>query len=147
VRTERQLCTFLMGGLTFGVPVDRVQEVMRFQPMTRVPLANHSIAGLINLRGQIVTAVDLRRRVGMPDRPDDQPPANVVIRADDGGVSLLVDEIGGVIEVNDEDFEEPPNTTPANVRPLLVGVCKLPDRLLLLLDVDRVLATDLATTA
>ena len=140
--TQRQLCTFLMDGLTFGVPVDRVQEVMRFQPMTRVPLANHSIVGLINLRGQIVTAVDLRRRVGLPDRPAEQQPANVVIRADDGGVSLLVDEIGGVIEVGDEAFEEPPHTTPANVRPLLTGVYKLPGQLLLLLDVDRVLATE-----
>jgi purine-binding chemotaxis protein CheW len=142
VSTQSQFCTFLLDGLSFGVPVDRVQEVMRFQPMTRVPLAGASIVGLINLRGQIVTAVDLRRRIGLPERPADKTPANVVIRSEDGGVSLLVDEIGGVLEIGEEAFEEPPHTTPSNVRPLLTGVYKLPDRLLLLLDVDRVLATE-----
>jgi purine-binding chemotaxis protein CheW len=144
--SELQFCTFLLDGLTFGVPVSRVQEVMRYQPMTRVPLSGSSIAGLINLRGQIVTAVDLRRRIGLADRPEPdeggRPPANVVIRSDDGGVSLLVDEIGGVIEVGDEDFEEPPHTTPPNVRRLLTGVYKLDGQLLLLLDVDQVLSAD-----
>ena len=141
------LCTFKAGDRWLGIEVARVQEILRARPATPVPLAPPVVAGLVNLRGQIVTAVDLRRRVGLPDRPGDQHPANVVIRAEDGGVSLLVDEIGGVIEVGDEAFEEPPHTTPANVRPLLSGVYKLPGRLLLLLDVDRVLATDLTTTA
>jgi purine-binding chemotaxis protein CheW len=107
---DRQFCTFLLGGHYFGVDVLRVQEVIRHQEMTRVPLAPPVVRGLINLRGQIVTALDLRRRLDLPDRPDDQPPVNVVVQTDDGTVSLLVDEIGDVLLVPEEAFEPPPET-------------------------------------
>ena len=94
---ERQYCTFYLDGHYFGVDVLKVQEVIRYQEMTRVPLAPPVVRGLINLRGQIVTAIDLRRRLDLPDRPADQLPVNVVVQTDDGAVSLLVDEIGDVL--------------------------------------------------
>jgi purine-binding chemotaxis protein CheW len=86
--------------LFFGVDVLRVQEVLRFQQMTRVPQAPEVIEGLINLRGQIVTAIDMRRRLRLPPRAGDQTPMNMVVRTEDGAVSLLVDEIGDVLDVD-----------------------------------------------
>ena len=80
----RQFCTFYLGKDLFGVPVGQVQEVIRYLEVTRVPLVSRVIRGLINLRGQIVMAVDLRRRLGMEELPDSQLPMNVVVRTDDG---------------------------------------------------------------
>ena len=91
---EHQFCTFVLGGHHFGIDVLKVQEIIRYQEMTRVPLAPPVVRGLINLRGQIVTAIDLRRRLELPERTDGQLPVNVVVKTDDGAVSLLVDEIG-----------------------------------------------------
>lgn len=136
---ENQYCTFYLDGSFFGVEVGRVQEILRHQEMTPVPLAEGHIEGLINLRGQIMTAVDLRTRVALPPRGADAQPINVVIRRGEDPVSLLVDEIGDVIRPGHELFEEAPDNTDPRFRELLRGVYKLEDRLLLVLDVDRVL--------
>ncbi len=142
--TPRQLCTFYLDRILFGVDVTQVQEVIRHQEMTRVPLAPSGIHGLINLRGQIVTAVDMRTRLGLPKRPPEENPMNVVVRTDDGGVSLLVDEIGDVLEVHEGAFERAPETVTHVARELIHGVYKLDGRLLLVLDTGR--AVDFATT-
>lgn len=139
-----QFCTFVLDGLYFGVEVQKVQEVIRYQELTQVPLAPPVVKGLINLRGQIVTAIDLRRRLGLPERPLDEKPMNVVVRTSDGVMSLLVDEIGDVVEVEEGLFEPPPGTLPVKSRELICGAFKLPQRLLLKLDTDKaVLATPL----
>ena len=130
---ESQYCTFRVGQMFFGLEVEQVQEVIRFQSMTRVPLAPTEVHGLINLRGQIVTAIDMRTRMGLPHL-DDELPMNVILTGDYGAVSLLVDEIGDVIEVEDELFEHPPNTLGRDVRELVRGVYKLDGQLLLILD-------------
>jgi purine-binding chemotaxis protein CheW len=130
------LATFHLSGHLFGVEVATVQEVVRHQPMTRVPLAPPALSGLINLRGQIIPAVDLRRRLGFPDRPDGELPMVVVVRAGDGMVGLLVDRIGDVVEVSEEAFEEPPDTLAGVARELIIGAYKLRDALLLSLDVQ-----------
>ena len=133
----QQFCTFYVDGQFFGVPVEQVQEVIRYQEMTRVPLVHRVIRGLINLRGQIVVAVDLRRRLNAADRAKGQLPMNVVVRTADGAVSLLVDEIGDVLEVRDETFEPPPETLTNASRELVLGVHKLPRQLLLILDTEK----------
>ncbi len=133
----QQFCTFFIDKQFFAVPVQQVQEVIRYQEMTRVPLVPPVIRGLINLRGQIVVAFDLRRRLGYPDRPDDQKPMNVVVRADGETVSFLVDEIGDVIEVEEDCAEHPPETLRAEMRELVQEVFKLKDHLLLVLDTER----------
>src|SRR5579862_8853926 len=115
---KKQFSTFLIDRLLFGVEVEKVQEVIRYQVMTRVPLAPPAVKGLINLRGQIVTAVDLRHRLGLPARATADLPMNVVIRHDGGAVSLLVDEIGDVLEVEEENFESPPDTLSHEAREL-----------------------------
>ncbi len=132
-----QYCTFYAAGYYFGLDVMNVQEIIRYQEMTRVPLAPPVVRGLINLRGQIVTALDLRRRLDLPDRPDDQLPVNVVVQTDDGAVSLLVDEIGDVLEVSASDFERPPDTLTGPASDLILGAYKLPDRLLLILNTPK----------
>ncbi|MBX3461819.1 MAG: chemotaxis protein CheW [Planctomycetes bacterium] len=137
-----QFCTFLLHDLYLGVEVERVQEVLRYQAMTRVPTASSVVEGLINLRGQIVTAIDLRRRLGLPEREPGRQPMNVVVRTEDGIVSLLVDEIGDVLEVEAATFEDPPATLRGRARDLIRGVHKLERRLLLMLDVERTLAFD-----
>jgi purine-binding chemotaxis protein CheW len=134
-----QYCTFYVAGYYFGIDVLKVQEIIRYQAMTRVPLASPVVRGLINLRGQIVTAIDLRRRLELKDRPADQLPVNVVVQTDDGAVSLLVDDIGDVLEVPQTDFEPPPETLRGTARALIQGAYKLKDRLLLILDTARAL--------
>jgi purine-binding chemotaxis protein CheW len=134
---NKQYCTFFVDGYFFGLDVRQVQEIIRYQEMTRVPLAPDVVRGLINLRGQIVTAIDLRRRLELKDRPADLLPVNVVVQTEDGAVSLLVDEIGDVLEVSEDLFERPPETLRGIARELIRGAYKLRDRLLLILDTER----------
>jgi purine-binding chemotaxis protein CheW len=134
---SEQYSTFFVGDLFFGVEVVKVQEVLRYQEMTKVPLAPDVVQGLINLRGQIVTALDMRHRLALPARPADSTPMNLVLRSDEGAVSLLVDEIGDVLEVDAESYERVPETLPAEQKQLIAGVCKLDERLLLVLDTER----------
>lgn len=132
-----QLSTFSVNGHLFGVEVAVVQEVIRYQPMTRVPLAPAALAGLINLRGQVIPAVDLRRRLGFPERAAGELAMDVIVRTSDGLVSLLVDRIGDVVEVAQEALEEPPETLGGIARELIRGAYKLDHALLLSLDVER----------
>jgi purine-binding chemotaxis protein CheW len=138
----RQFSTFYLDELFFGIEVEKVQEVIRYQAMTRVPLASRVVEGLINLRGQIVTAIDLRQRLRLRDREDGELPMNVVVRTDDGALSLLVDEIGDVLEIDDTTFEQPPETINGVARDLIRGVYKLRDQLLLVLDTERAVQLD-----
>jgi purine-binding chemotaxis protein CheW len=141
-----QFCTFTLDGLWFGVPVDRVQEIVRHLGLTRVPLAPPVIRGLMNLRGQIVTAIDLRRRLDFHDRTTSDLPMNVVIRTEEGLVSLLVDQIGDVVVVETQTRDAPPPTLKGAARELIRGAYQLPNRLLLDLDLDRALTPDSSPT-
>jgi purine-binding chemotaxis protein CheW len=136
---RQQFCTFFLDGLRFGVDVQQVQEVVPYQEMTRVPLAPPTVRGLLNLRGQIVTGIDLRRRLDLPDRTAECLPMNVVLRGEDSPVSFLVDEIGEVIEVAAGAWERPPNTLQSWVRELIRGVYPLQEELLLILDTAKAL--------
>jgi purine-binding chemotaxis protein CheW len=136
---SQQFCTFYLGEQCFGLDVLEVQEIVGHQAMTRVPLAQPMVRGLINLRGQIVTAIDLRRRLELPPLVADREPVNIVVQTDDGAVSLLVDEIGDVLEVTQEQFERPPETLTGKIRELIRGTYKLPHRLMLVLSIDELL--------
>lgn len=139
--SDSRLCTFLVGDLHLGVEVTEVQEVIRYQAMTAVPLAPEVVFGLINLRGQIVPALDLRTMLGLGPLEGDELPTNVVLRdgADDA-VSLLVDSIGDVVDTEGVDFEPVPSTLTGPARDLVLGAYKLPHGLLLVLDTHRALA-------
>jgi len=138
---NRQYSTFWIDDLFFGIEVLKVQEVLRYLEMTSVPLAPDVIEGLINLRGQIVTAVDMRQRLGFSKRKEGETPMNMVVRSDDGAVSLLVDEIGDVLEVRADDYEAAPDNMPSEQREMIEGVYKLEGHLLLVLNTERVLQT------
>ncbi len=131
---QRQLCTFQIHETLFGIDVTDVQEVIRQQGMTPVPLSARWIAGLINLRGQIVTAVNMRERLGLPERGAGEGSMNVVIRRPEGVISLVVDEVGDVVDVDESSFEEPPATMSAAARHLVRGAYKLNGQLLVYLD-------------
>lgn len=132
-----QFCTFYLDNLLFGVALQGVQEVIRALDVTRVPLAPTMVSGLINLRGQIVTAVDLRRRLELAVRSTDATPMNVVVRSEDGAVSFLVDEIGDVVEVEESSFEPAPEMLRASIRGMILGVHKLDGRLMHVLDIEK----------
>src|SRR6202051_3377092 len=132
-----QFYTFYLDKLLFGVELKGVQAVIRSLDMTKVPLAPEVVSGLINLRGQIVTAVDLRTRLALVPRPAGALAVNVVVRSDDGAVSLVVDEIGDVVEVEEDTFERPPETLRGPVRNMIQGVHKLNGRLMHVLDIEK----------
>lgn len=138
----RQFCTFYLDGLLFGVESQRIQEVIRTLELTEVPLASEVINGLMNLRGQIVAALDLRLRLEFPPRPEGKAPMCVVARTSDGAVSLLVDDIGDVVEVDEATFEAPPETLKPGLRSVIQGVHKLDRELLHVLDAERVCALE-----
>ncbi len=136
---SRQYCTFKLDRLLFGIEVERVQEVIRYQEMTPVLTAPESIGGLMNLRGQIVTAINLRKRMQLPDRASGALPMNVVVRTNEGAISLLVDSIGDVVEVDPDTFEPLPDTVQGAVRQTTSGVHKLENALLHVLNLTATL--------
>jgi purine-binding chemotaxis protein CheW len=135
----RQYSTFRVNDLLLGIEVVKVQEVIRYQDMTLVPLAPGVIEGLINLRGQIVIAIDTRRSLGLPRATGDALPMNVVIHSDDGVVSLLVDDIGDVIDVPLDAYAPVPDNMPMEQRELIECVYDLKEGLMLVLNTARVL--------
>ena len=132
-----QFCTFYLDKLMFGVELEKVQEVIRYLEITQIPLAPRVVSGLMNLRGQIVTGIDLRRRLDLAPRPDGTAAMNVVIRSAEGAVSLLVDEIGDVVEVTEDSFERPPETLRGKVREVILGVHKLEKSLMHVLNTEK----------
>lgn len=144
---EGLFCTFYLANFYFGVPVERVQEILRPLPITPVPLAKRELRGLLNLRGQIVTAIDLRRRLALESLPPENPAMNLVIQTPDGPVSLLVDKVSDVFNAKAEDFEKAPDTLKGPTRDLTVGAFKLANQLLLILDVEKAVALNGLTHA
>ncbi|HWH00804.1 MAG TPA: chemotaxis protein CheW [Pilimelia sp.] len=139
---SRQYATFEVAEQLFGVDVAAVQEVLSFSEYTAVPLAPPAVGGLFNLRGQVIAAVDLRVQLGLAPRElHDGPVMNVILRGDDEPVSLLVDRIGEVIDLDESAFEPPPDTLTGPARKLVVGTFKLDDRLMLALDVESAIDT------
>ncbi len=143
---SRQYATFEVAGQLFGVEVHTVQEVLSYNEYTSVPLAPSAVGGLFNLRGQVIAAVDLRVQLGLVRQAMQGPVMNVILRGDGEPVSLLVDRIGEVVDLDDETFEPPPDTLSGPTRELVVGTFKLDGRLMLALDVNQAVDTYRATT-
>lgn len=135
----RRFCTFHVGELLLGVEVELVQEVLGEEPMIRVPLADPWVSGLLNLRGQIVTAIDARRRLGLAPRAPGDRSANIVLRTPDGAVSLVVDREGDVVDLPDAEIEPLPENVSPTIRSVVTGTCRVDESLLLMLDATRTL--------
>jgi purine-binding chemotaxis protein CheW len=132
--------TAMVGGQRFGLPILRVQDVFVPERLTRVPLAPADVAGLINLRGRIVTLIDLRRRLGLDAAPaGDEPVMAIGIEWRGESYGLLVDSVGEVLKLDDSRREANPVNLDARLADLSVGIHRLEDQLLVLIDVDRVL--------
>jgi purine-binding chemotaxis protein CheW len=129
-----------VGHHSFGIEVAQVQEVTHGGRLTRVPLASSRVCGLLNLRGQIVAVIDLRQWLHLGERPEGDVPVHVILQTDEGCVSLLVDRVGDVLEVDERDFEWPPDTMRGRTRELIRGVYKLDGGLLLALDTEKILS-------
>jgi purine-binding chemotaxis protein CheW len=139
---EKQFATFYLGDLWFGIEVERIQEVLRCQHITPVPLAPPAVLGLINLRGQIITAIDLRCRLGLSGSSSSLLSSNIVVRCNEDITSFLVDELGEVVEVGEDTFETPPEMLDPISRVLIPGVHKLKDRLMHVLDTEQAMSLE-----
>lgn len=137
--TQRQFCTFYLGTELFGIDVAQVQEVMRQPVLSPVPLAPDFVSGLMNLRGSIVTCIDLRLRFGMKRAPVEIQPIQIVIKTENGLVSFQVDRSADVVQIADEDIEPPPANLKGDARKLVGGVHRLNNSLLLTLNVNALL--------
>ncbi|MGK7867246.1 chemotaxis protein CheW [Falsiroseomonas sp. E2-1-a20] len=132
--------TLAVAGQACGVPVLVVRDVLGPQTITRIPLAPPEVAGSLNLRGRIVTAVDLRRRLGLPIREPDRQPMSIVVEIAGELYSMLADSVGEVVPLRQEDSASNPPTLDAVWRDVSRGVHRRDGQLLIVLDVERVLA-------
>jgi purine-binding chemotaxis protein CheW len=135
---EKQFCTFFVNDLLFGVEVMDVEEIMSQHKVEPVPLAPQTVAGLVNHRGQIVTAINMRQRLGFPNRAQGERCMMLIARARDETFGLLVDKIGDVCSVNQEDFEPTPETVTPEAKELVLGAYKMPNHLLMPLSLSKV---------
>ena len=137
---KQQYTSCVVDDLLIGIKVEALQEVTIGSELTPVPLASPLVSGLLNLRGQVVTAIDLRRCLELRERPSGQRPVHVIMRTEEGSVSLLVDQVGDVLDLDEGTREAAPSTLRGRLRDLITGAYKLDGRLLLVLDTDRALA-------
>jgi purine-binding chemotaxis protein CheW len=131
--------TTMIGGQLFGLPIARVQDVFMPERLTRVPLASSDVAGVLNLRGRIVTAIDMRSRLGLPKNDDGRPPMAVGVELRGESYGLLIDTIGEVLKLADDTREVNPVNLDPRMAKLAGGVHRLEGQLMVVLDVDRVL--------
>jgi purine-binding chemotaxis protein CheW len=138
MKSEKQYCTFYVNDLLFGVEVLEVQEIMSEHRIATVPLAPKTVAGLVNHRGQIVTTIDMRRRLEFPDRSAGQPSMMLIARCSQESIGLLVDKIGDVISVSSDDYEPATENQHSGAGDLVEGSYKLSERLLLPLRLNKI---------
>ena len=139
-QTETQdFVTMLIADQWFGIPVLGVQEVLGPQNIARVPLAPGEVAGSLNLRGRIATAIELRKRLDLPGREEGQSEMSIVVDRKGELYSLIIDSVGEVLTVTRADFERNPPTLEPAVRDISQGIYRLEDRLVVVLDVERLL--------
>ncbi len=141
-RAETQYVTALVGGQLFGLPIGCVQDVFVVDRLTRVPLAKEEIAGVFNLRGRIVTLIDMRRRLGLPARRAKGAMMAIGTRCGDESYGLLIDEIGAVLTLGDDTHEANPANLDAALAPVAAGVHRLDGSVMVVLDVERILDLD-----
>ena len=143
----REYVTALVGGERIGLPILRVQDVFVPEGVTRVPLAPPEIAGVINLRGRIVTLIDLRCRLGMSPRSVDAPIMAIGVENAEESFGLVIDTIGEVLQLSTADREPNPLHLDPRLALVSAGIHRLESRLLLIMDIDRLLEIETAAAA
>lgn len=140
-----QFVTIMVGGQLFGIPIHRVHDVFVPERLTRVPLAPAEVAGVLNLRGRVLTMVDMRAQLGLEPAPGSKVAVGIEHRGDFYG--LIVDGVGEVLELLPSAIEPTPSNLDRLWAGLSAGVCRMTDRLLVILEVDRVLGAPGANLA
>lgn len=136
---HQDFVTMTIADQLFGIPVLQVQDVLGHQRITRIPLAPPEVAGSLNLRGRIVTAIDVRLRLGLPARPKDKPVMSIVVDLRGELYSLMVDNVGEVLSLSTDDFERNPATLDPRWREVSTGIYRLNNTLMVVLEVSRLL--------
>lgn len=137
----RDFLTIHINGQMFGIPILQVQDVLGEQRVTRIPLAPPQVAGSLNLRGRIVTAIDVRICLGLPPQTEKKQDMSVVVEHDNELYSLIIDNVGDVLSLSDEAFESSPGTLDPTWRAVSLGIYRLKDTLLVILDVPKLLGS------
>jgi len=137
--SSKEYLTVLIGEQRFGIPVMQVQDVLREQKVTRIPLASPEVAGSLNLRGRIVTAIDVRRRLNMPDNDKPSSSMSVVVEQNNELFSLIIDSVGDVLRFKDSNFDKNPTTLDPLWRDVSTGIYQLENELLVIMDVSKLL--------
>jgi purine-binding chemotaxis protein CheW len=132
-----KLCTFWLGSELCGLPVSAIQEVIRPPHLTRVPLAPQGVAGVVNLRGHILPVISLRQRLGLDNTAESDHV--IVVKVREATIGVLVDSVGDVMDLDSADFEAALGKEGSGASEVVSGAYKLPDRLLLVLQADRIL--------
>ena len=136
---SKDFLTVSIAGQRFGIPVLQVQDVLREQKVTRIPLAPPEVAGSLNLRGRIVTAIDVRKRLGLPGRDDQKQNMSVVVEYEEELFSLIIDSVGDVLSFKGKDFDKNPGTLDPLWRDVSTGIYQLENELLVVMDVSSLL--------
>ena len=144
---HQEFVTMTIDNQWFGIPVSSVQDVLGTQNIARIPLAPPDVAGSLNLRGRIVTAIDPRVRLGLPARGEDESVMSIVVEQGGELYSLLIDQVGEVLNLPADRFERNPASLDGQWRDISAGVYRLDDRLLVVMDVDRLLEFDKGVAA
>jgi purine-binding chemotaxis protein CheW len=137
--TTAEYVTVMLGGQLFGLPISRVQDVFKPERLTRVPLAPPEVAGVLNLRGRIVTAIDMRGRLALPQPDHQRPPMAIGIECRGESYGLVIDAVGEVVTLDESAREPNPVNLDAALARISAGIHRLERQLLVILDVDRVL--------
>lgn len=143
----KEYVTAMVGGQLFGLPIQRVQDVFIPERLTRVPLAPPDIAGVLNLRGRIVTLIDMRFRLGLERRDNGGPPMAVGVELRGESYGLLIDSVGEVLKFDETLCERSPINLDPRLARVSSGIYRLDGQLLMVLDVDRVLDIDMNAAA
>lgn len=147
VKGSRDFVTFLIADQLFGIPVSEVQDVFSPQAITRVPLAPPEIGGVLNLRGRIVTAIDVRQRLGLPPRNEGAIAMAVGIEKGGESYGLIIDRVGEVLSLDETQFERNPANLSGRWREISRGVFRLDQQILVVLDIDLILNLQAAVVA
>jgi len=137
-----QFVSFTLGGEEYGIPILRVQEIIRYETLTCVPQFSDFVEGVLNLRGQVIPVVDLRRRFGMPESEHDRSTRIVVVEIDRQIIGLVVDSVTKVRTINENQIDPPPAMGASVGREFIVGMAKLENHLVILLNMDRILTDE-----
>ena len=146
-QSTNEYVTVIIADQLFGLPIEKVQDVFMLDDITEVPLAMPEVAGVLNLRGRIVTAIDMRKRLRLPMRDEDCTIMAVGIEYNGESYGLLIDQVGDVLRLSNSTFEAPPVNLDPRWAQVAAGVHRLEKQLMVVFDVEKVLAIDSANMA